>query len=411
MRQEVKYIAIKNLVLWTENPRDPINPSSTDQDIVDRVFANNSKWTIDKLSREMGDFYDFSELPTVVFHEDKPVVYDGNRRIVLGKIKLGYVNTDQPINFPIPTFPEEIPCNVCDEETALKNIYRKHSDSGSWQPLERDIFLNKFMKQDKSPFLILEEQTKLISTNPHLNQRFVKEEILKPEMLEKMGFYLKNGNLLSVHSTEEATEIFNDISNKVQNKTISTRKNRGNIVDVLNPDNQKIIDQNSKKSPQKLNLKSHNINTSNQELKRQSKRITPKELELFDGKLFLKACETSNLYRDIVDLNIFYSDNKHKLSNSFTGLIRMSLRLLCETAAKEDNNKKLENYLKGYFDETKKDLNQDIKTTLAGQNVTEESIVQLLHTGAHNYKSTSNMAQTIALSIIIGKILTLSHGK
>lgn len=411
MRQEVKYIAIKNLVLWTENPRDPINPSSTDQDIVDRVFANNSKWTIDKLSREMGDFYDFSELPTVVFHEDKPVVYDGNRRIVLGKIKLGYVNTDQPINFPIPTFPEEIPCNVCDEETALKNIYRKHSDSGSWQPLERDIFLNKFMKQDKSPFLILEEQTKLISTNPHLNQRFVKEEILKPEMLEKMGFYLKNGNLLSVHSTEEATEIFNDISNKVQNKTISTRKNRGNIVDVLNPDNQKIIDQNSKKSPQKLNLKSHNINTSNQELKRQSKRITPKELELFDGKLFLKACETSNLYRDIVDLNIFYSDNKHKLSNSFTGLIRMSLRLLCETAAKEDNNKKLENYLKGYFDEAKKDLNQDIKTTLAGQNVTEESIVQLLHTGAHNYKSTSNMAQTIALSIIIGKILTLSHGK
>jgi predicted NodU family carbamoyl transferase len=89
----------------------------------------------------------------------------------------------------------------------------------------------------------------------------------------------------------------------------------------------------------------------------------------------------------------------------------MSLRLLCETAAKEDNNKKLENYLKGYFDEAKKNLNQDIKTTLSGQNVTEESIVQLLHTGAHNYKSTSNMAQTIALSIIIGKILTLSHGK
>lgn len=411
MQQEVKYIAIKNLVLWSENPRDPINPSSTDQDIVDRVFTNNSKWTIDKLSREMGDFYDFSELPTVVFHEDKPVVYDGNRRIVLGKIKLGYVKTNQQVDFPIPTFPEEIPCNVCDEETALKNIYRKHSDSGSWQPLERDIFLNKFMKQDKSPFLILEEETKLISTNPHLNQRFVKEEILKPEILEKMGFYLKNGNLLSVHSSEEAAEIFNDISNKVQNKVISTRKNRGNIIDVLNPGTQKIIDQNSKKSPQKINVKSPNIGAINQEAKRQSKRVNTRELELFNGKLFLRASEASNLYRDIVDLNIFYSDNKHKLSNSFTGLIRMSLRLLCETAAKEDNNKKLENYLKGYFDEAKKNLDQDIKTTLSGQNVTEESIVQLLHTGAHNYKSTNNMAQTIALSIIIGKILTLSHGK
>jgi hypothetical protein len=410
MQQEVKYIKIKDLVLWTENPRDPINPSSTDQDVVDRVFTNNSKWKIDKLSREMGEFYDFSELPTVVFHENKPVVYDGNRRIVLGKIKLGYVGIPQPVNFSIPSFPEEIPCNVCDEETALKNIYRKHSDSGSWQPLERDIFLNKFMKQDKSPFLLLEEETKLISTNPHLNQRFVKEEVLKPEILEKMGFYFKDGNLLSVHSNKEAAEIFNDISNKVQDKIISTRKNRGNIVEVLNPDTQKIIDQNSKNNPQKLNINSNN-NISNQNLKRQSKRISAKELEFFGGKLFLKASETSNLYRDIFDLHIFYSENKSKLSNSFTGLIRMSLRLLCETAAKEDNNKKLENYLKGYFGEAKKMLSQDIKTTLSGQNVTEESIIQLLHTGAHNYKSTNDMAKTLALSIIIGKILTLSHGK
>lgn len=410
MQQEVKYIRVSDLVLWTENPRDPINPSSTDQDVVDRVFANNSKWTIDKLSREMGGFYDFSELPTVVFHESKPVVYDGNRRIVLGKIKLGYVIAPQPINFPIPAFPEEIPCNVCDEETALKNIYRKHIDSGSWLPLERDIFLNKFMKQDKSPFLLLEEETKLISTNPHLNQRFVKEEVLKPEILEKMGFYFKDGNFLSIHSNEEASEIFNDISKKVQDKIISTRKNRGNIVDILNPDTQKIIDQNSKNSLQRLSFDNETSITS-QASKRQSKRISSKELELFDGKLFLRASETSNLYRDIVDLYIFYSDNKSKLSNSFTGLIRMSLRLLSETAAREDNNKKLENYLKGYFDEAKKMLSQDIKTTLSGQNVTEESIVQLLHTGAHNYKSTNNLIQTIALSVIIGKILTLSHGK
>lgn len=89
----------------------------------------------------------------------------------------------------------------------------------------------------------------------------------------------------------------------------------------------------------------------------------------------------------------------------------MSLRLLVETAAKDDNNKKLDNYIKAYFTEAKKTLDQDIKTTLSNQNVNEGSIVQLLHTGAHNYQSSNNLEQTIALSIIIGSIVSLSHGK
>jgi hypothetical protein len=121
--------------------------------------------------------------------------------------------------------------------------------------------------------------------------------------------------------------------------------------------------------------------------------------------------EVSNLYRDIVDLYQFYIEKKHELSQTFPSLIRMSLRLLCETAAKEDNNKKLDNYLKGNFAKAKETLNQDIKTTLATQNVNEDSIVQLLHTGAHNYKSSNNVEQTIALSIIIGSIITITHGK
>lgn len=88
----------------------------------------------------------------------------------------------------------------------------------------------------------------------------------------------------------------------------------------------------------------------------------------------------------------------------------MSLRLLCETAAKDDN-KQLDNYLKVNFANAKKALDQDIKTTLSTQNVHEESIVQLLHTGTHNYKSSKNIEQTIAISIIVGSILMSSHGK
>jgi len=110
MDQEVKLIRIKDLVLWTENPRDPIDENAVDQDIVDRAIDDGlQKWSLAKLANEMGDYYDFSELPTVVYHNEKPVVYDGNRRIVLGKIKHGLVNVNGDTNIQIPEFPDAIP--------------------------------------------------------------------------------------------------------------------------------------------------------------------------------------------------------------------------------------------------------------------------------------------------------------
>ena len=89
----------------------------------------------------------------------------------------------------------------------------------------------------------------------------------------------------------------------------------------------------------------------------------------------------------------------------------MSLRLLCETAASDCNNMKLDTYLKKNFKNAKKNLDKDTKTTLSNHNITETSIVQLLHTGAHNYTASQSFEQTIALSIIIGEMLTLTHGK
>ena len=178
MSQEIRILKLEDLVLWTENPRDPIDETATDQDIVNRALEDErSKWSLPKLAKEMGSHYDYSELPTVVFHGKKPVVYDGNRRIILGKLKHRLVSVDGFDIASVPRFPTEIPCNVCSKEIALQNVYRKHADTGSWLPLERDIFLHKHMKQEKSPFLIMEESTSLISANPHLNQRFVKEEI------------------------------------------------------------------------------------------------------------------------------------------------------------------------------------------------------------------------------------------
>ncbi|GAA0548323.1 hypothetical protein [Chitinophaga japonensis] len=410
MEQKVEYINIKDLVLWTENPRDPIDARAKDQDIVDRAIEDKSlKWSLSKLAKEMGDYYDFSELPTVVYHGKKPLVYDGNRRIILGKIKHGCVTIPKGTALQIPDFPLEIPCNVCTKKIALNNVYRKHSDTGSWQPLERDIFLHKFMGEEKSPFLVLEEDTRIISNNPHLNQRFVKEEIFKEDILNSIGFFIKRGRLNSIHDDDDARAILSDISEKIKAKTISTRENRGKVVEVLEPTSQQIIDRNK---DNKLHLSKIRFDetTERQKASRLSRRIVKKGVELFGGKLYLKIGEVSNLYRDITDLYIFYTSRKDELSSSFPGLIRMSLRLLCETAA-NSCKKRLEDYLKDNFEEAKKEINQDIKTLLSNQNVKKESIVQLLHTGAHNYQSTSNIEQTIAISIIIGSILTLTHGK
>src|SRR5687768_12746910 len=130
MKQEVQKINNNQLILWTENPRDTIDPKATDQDVVDRALTNTSKWSLERLAEEMGDFYDFSELPTVVYHGKSPVVYDGNRRMILAKIKHKLVEIGERKMPNLPLIPKDIFCNVCDKDTALRNVYRKHSDSG-----------------------------------------------------------------------------------------------------------------------------------------------------------------------------------------------------------------------------------------------------------------------------------------
>ena len=128
------------------------------------------------------------------------------------------------------------------------------------------------------------------------------------------------------------------------------------------------------------------------------------------GPLYLRIGQVSNLYRDIVDLHNFYRERRRSLSEIFPSLIRMALRLLCEAAAKECSQT-LDQYFKTRFGDAKAAMDHDKKTTLSNQNVTESSIIQLLHTGAHNYSASSNMEQTLAMSIVIGGVLAASHGK
>lgn len=409
MSQKIEEIKIEDLVLWTENPRDPIDPNSDDQDIADKAWKDEQgKWNLLKLAKDMQEFYDFSELPTVVYHDKKPVVYDGNRRMILAKLKHDLVKISDFDKTKLPHIPKIIPCNVCDKEIAIKNVFRKHGNSGTWSPLDRDIFLYKHMGEQKSTFLKIDEATGIISKNPHLNQRFVKEEIFTNQKLKEMGFEFNEDDFESKHSKSEAQTILKDISSKVAAKVIHTRKNRGKIIDVLDKTSRSLIEANKKKPLSKIQVKA--TGTTSIPSKKQAPRTKKKETEIFNGKLYLESGQVSDLYRDIVDLYGFYQQNKDTFSQYFPSLVRMALRLLTETAA-NDREMNLDKYLKTHFKNAKKSLDKDAKTTLSTQNVSEGTLTQLLHIGAHNYQASNNLDQTIAISIIIGEILMITHGR
>ena len=225
MNQKIINIKLVDLVLWTENPRDPISPSSNNQDVANKALQDkDNKWNLSKLVAEMGDFYDYSEIPTVVMEQGKPIVYDGNRRVLLGKIKSGEIAVPEGYNIDlsvVPTFPTVLPCNVCDRETALKSVFRKHSTTGTWDILGRDIFMSKYMNEPKSTFLTMEEYTGIISGNPCMNQRFVKDEVLVDRVLNplenhiilgarKSGYYKETRKMIEEEMIDSITYRGND---------------------------------------------------------------------------------------------------------------------------------------------------------------------------------------------------------
>lgn len=422
MSQKISNINLSDLVLWTENPRDPISSSSTDQDIADRAWKTRSdKWQLKKLAKDMKSHYDLSELPTVVYHNNHPIVYDGNRRVILAKLKHKLIHLDGFDLSLLPDTPNPIPCNVCSKEIALKNVLRKHAETGSWSPLQRDVFLHKHMHEKKSIFLKLEEATHFISNNPTLDKRFVRDEIFKLENMKELGFRITDDGILSKHSEAETNSILNDILAKVTSKQITTRRHRGKVFEILDENNKLIINKNirEKEYTEISNTKNgksekhHDVDHEKQPktpILRKSARTRGRSIEMFGETLYLQRGQVSDLYRDIVDLSKYYQKNKKELSHHFPCILRMSLRLLCETAAK-DKQETLKEFIEKRFDKSKKDLSQDDKTLLSNQNITKQSLTQLLHTGAHSYKASANFEQTIAISVIVGRIISLSHGK
>ncbi len=421
-KQDIQTIRVEDLHLWSENPRDHLDIKGTDYDIIKRAIDENpTKWSLEKIVKEMGEHYDFSEIPTVVFIDDEPVVFDGNRRIaVLKYLQNRELYSSLTGKLFLKDGPKElrelfeIPCNVCDKDTALTNIERKHVNSGSWGPLERDYFLYKHRDQKPSIFVQFEEQSGgMISQNKKMNQGFVKKELLTNGKLKQIGFHLDpTQGLVSNYKKDDVEDILQKVVSVIEGGKIATRgENRGKLKETLFAEFPEIAGRiaayDSSKQTEVVRIDNATSGVSTKA--RKTPRSKKSRLAFFGGTLSLSNGSTNNLYRDIFDLYKYYEKNKEQLSGTFPSLIRMSLRLLMESAT--SNGDRIDVYINKNFETAKNNLSQDQKTTLSTQSVDKNNLIKLLQTGAHDYTMSSNLGQTVAMSIIIGQMLKDTHGK
>jgi len=379
IKQEIKIIKVSDLHLWSENPRDPIEVTSSDFDIIKRAIDENPKmWNLDKLITEMGNHYDFSEIPTVVFIEGKPTVFDGNRRVAVLKYlqnkelyssltgKLFFNDGPKELRELV-----EIPCNVCNKVTALTNIERKHINNGSWGTLQRDYFLHQHRGQPKSLFLILEEQLGLISTFPSLNQGFVKGEVLTENNLKEIGFSREGEKIITNYEDEQQSkEIFENVNSLIEEKKITTRKNRGKLKQTLFeefPKNRKIITAFDKAKSK--NVIKHKFDSDKNKTERRTP-ITKQQDILFGKKLILKKGPVNDLYCGICTIYERFEGQENILP-----IIAISLRLLLDTAARAyfitmNDNKEVEkdSAYKKFLKEAKKSLKKQQENSISLNN-------------------------------------------
>ncbi len=339
--QEIKNVKIEDLQLWTENPRDPLDNELPDLEIITRALEDkHDKWQLPKLAKEMGSYYDISELPIVVESGERYIVFDGNRRVAI----LKYLKNESSFEgFTKLKFKEdthelrnldEMPCNVCDMDTALDSIERKHVNNGTWKPLERDYFKHLHRKQKKSEFIEFDESTGLITNNPKLNQRFVKEEFLTKENLKKAGFdYDSKNGFVTNYSQDEAQKVLEGITNLVEKGFVSTRKNRGKLHEPLvdyYPDlEQTVRPYNAKKPSSKLSDYTLDGVTKPAPKKPRKTPVVKENKYIFGRTLTLEPGKVNNLYSAIKSVY-----ERNRTDEKILPIIGMSLRLLLETAAR-----------------------------------------------------------------------------
>lgn len=399
---------LADLQLWTENPRDPVDSGWTNQQIVEKALEDaEGAWKLPSMLSAMGARYDFSELPTVCFEGDKPIVWDGNRRVAIGMLKHGIIPPIAGLSqakLDEIDFPDTIPCNVCSKDVAVDNVLRKHRAVGSWKPLNRDRFIEEH-KGETSFFLTVEDATGLITNNPVMNQGFVKNEILTKAKLSQVGLdFDDDGNLVTNFSDSEREAVFQRMVALVRDGKLSTREKRGELYKSLVGD------------PTILGIfDSHNLTPSGRRTRKRTSAdpypIFGKALNIWQDEVWNQYLATEAVYKKLS--KEIQQDNNRE----YTAIVRMAMRLLVELAAIKkygdgtkrqisDNIKKLidEHYseAKGQLDDEEKHLVRDNAVN------SNQALLQQLQSGAHHHIASGSHDKLLAISALVGRILELT---
>lgn len=439
--QQIVEIPFDKLVLWSENPRDPINPNADNTEIIRNAMNgrhSTDAWRLDDLALKMGGVYDLSELPIVVYDKQKGkyIVYDGNRRIALALIGRGDV---PDFDVQLPLFPQDnIPCNVCSKRRALEHVLRKHGESGSWSPYHRDLFLRNYMGQEGSVLVRLQELIGAVDKYPTINQRYVRDEILDKAHLIEMGL---NPDAEDFGVAPEVLEnLVREIVGAIERKEISTRTNRKNPVSALDEEVLNAVRQSSNNrvvrqcgqfglfgeddedcpvdGKPELGLEAQKGTLKRSSNKRRTARSKPKKYKAFGGILQLECGNVNNLYRTLDQLWRLKVAGQITEEEGFVGVFRAGLRLLVEAAAREYSDAKnpIDAYVTRYEDKARalirsKSDGDNIATFLQTNGVEKGKLVSLLNVGAHVYTSSCSEDQALAMSLLIGSMISVSHGR
>lgn len=418
MSYEEKIIPVNEIKLDQDNPRFP--PVNSQREAIKVMIKDQGE----KIVNLALDIYQNGINPSsrpILFKEGKKIIDgDGNRRLVAIKI----LETPSLADF-IPkirkkidgilkmpgSFPTELNCVIFENrESARHWISINHGGQQggrgqiNWDAEQATRFESKTS--------IAMEALDLLS-NQGLISEEDKEELNKSTLDRFLSYkdtksrlcISKNGNHYSFGDINNLKNAVLHLRGKAVKKVYTADDGKEFLNAVMTSQEPETYENRQKNTSDS----SDNSNTYGNNGRR-SRRTQKPGLLVFGGKLSLQRCQANNLYLDIEFLYKIYLKNKDALSADFVVLFRMSLRILAETAAKEVK-KDLDDYVNENFDQAKKTLNQDAKTSLSNQNVSKKNIVKLFHTGAHDYTNSRNEEQALAMSIILGAILRITHGK
>ena len=443
-------IKVTDLILWDENARFPDNyAESSEQELIE-YFISKKTFEIENFVEEIAKDIDLPQLEKIVVWQDDGnlVVLEGNRRLTCYKIlinpdlinnkykklKSRVLQLKSEVNLDDSFKLECLSSDVKDD--CFRYLDRKHNKRNNevgWNEPERINYAIRRGAESQNAKL------KIAITN------FVKQldfpDELKSKVLGKgyvTTFYrfvatgpAKKTFGLSVNKNgilEYKDNLFPDKLKVIIHNVLKKKDFSGNTVDSRE------LNKNPEISKYLKEVKSEDISKVDKDIE-QNKKLdlfgekstdlgkpeknpkTPKTPrtqkvidDLFGGDLRLKKGDANDIYRDIIDLYKFYISKKDTLSKSFPSLIRMALRLLVESAT--EDNQSIMDYVKQNFDSAKKVLSKNHKTTLSNNSINgQKALIQLLQSGAHNYSNSANFEQTIAMSIIIGEMLKITHNK